>query len=69
MAKKNLGRKPKEALADAGYRSEANLKALADRGIRPYAATGGPSTPMAKSAEPAGRSQRPCGENAGAPAF
>jgi hypothetical protein len=30
---KNLGRKPKEASADAGYCSEANLNALADRGI------------------------------------
>jgi transposase len=38
--KKNLGRKPKEASADAGYCSEANLGALADRGIGAYIATG-----------------------------
>jgi hypothetical protein len=38
--KSNLGRKPKEASADAGYCSEANLAALADRGINAYLATG-----------------------------
>jgi transposase len=37
---KNLGRKPKEASADAGYCSEANLEALASRGIAAYLATG-----------------------------
>ena len=37
---KNLGRKPKEASADAGYCSEANLQALAERGIGAYIATG-----------------------------
>ena len=36
----NLGRKPKEASADAGYASEANLKALAEREIAGYVATG-----------------------------
>jgi len=36
----NLGRKPREASADAGYLSEANLQALADRGIGAYIATG-----------------------------
>lgn len=36
----NLGRKPKEASADAGYCSEANLAALADREIAAYVATG-----------------------------
>jgi len=36
----NLGRKPEEASADAGYCSEANLEALADRGIAAYLATG-----------------------------
>ena len=30
--KDNLGRKPKQASADAGYCSEANLAALAGRG-------------------------------------
>jgi transposase len=36
----NLGRKPKQASADAGYCSETNLAALADRGIGAYIATG-----------------------------
>jgi transposase len=36
----HLGRKPKEASADAGYLSEANLQALADREIGAYIATG-----------------------------
>jgi transposase len=36
----NLGRKPKEASADAGYLSEANLQALAARSISGYIATG-----------------------------
>jgi hypothetical protein len=35
----NLGRKPKEASADAGYCSAANLEALAERGIGAYVAT------------------------------
>ena len=36
----NLGAKPKEASADSGYLSEANLQALADRNISAYVATG-----------------------------
>jgi len=36
----NLGRAPKEASADAGYCSEANLRALAAREIGAYLATG-----------------------------
>jgi transposase len=36
----SLGRKPKEASADSGYLSEANLAALADREISAYIATG-----------------------------
>lgn len=36
----NLGRRPKEASADSGYLSEANLEALAERGIAAYIATG-----------------------------
>jgi len=36
----NLGRRPKEASADAGYCSEANLKALRKRRIRGYVAIG-----------------------------
>jgi hypothetical protein len=38
--KDNLGRKPKEASADAGYLSEANLEALAERDVSAYIATG-----------------------------
>jgi hypothetical protein len=38
--KANLGRKPKEASADAGYCSEANLAALAERRLPAYLATG-----------------------------
>ena len=38
--KANLGRKPKEVSADAGYCSEANLAALAEREISAYVATG-----------------------------
>jgi transposase len=38
--KTNLGRTPKEASADAGYLSEANLEALAERDIGAYLATG-----------------------------
>jgi len=38
--KDNLGRRPKEASADAGYCSEANLAALAERDIGAYIATG-----------------------------
>jgi transposase len=36
----NLGAKPKEASADSGYLSEANLAAMADRRINAYVATG-----------------------------
>lgn len=36
----NLGARPKEASADSGYLSEANLQALADRDISAYVATG-----------------------------
>ena len=36
----HLGRRPKEASADSGYLSEANLAALHARGIEPYIATG-----------------------------
>lgn len=41
----SLGRKPKQASADAGYCSEANLAALAARGIAGYIATGRASRP------------------------
>ena len=38
--KNNLGRKAKEASADAGYCSESNLAALAERHVSAYVATG-----------------------------
>lgn len=38
--KDNLGRKPRQASADAGYCSEANLAALAERNVSAYLATG-----------------------------
>ncbi len=38
--KANLGRQPKQASADAGYCSEANLAALAERDVSAYIATG-----------------------------
>lgn len=50
----NLGRKPKEASADAGYCSEANLLALAARGIRPYLAIGRAKHPAEGRANLAG---------------
>lgn len=36
----NLGRRPKEASADAGYLSEANLEAMVARGVKAYVACG-----------------------------
>lgn len=51
----NLGRKPAEASADAGYCSEANLAALAARGIKAYVATG-------RAKHPAGAKRRVGGE-------
>ena len=36
----NLGRRPREISADAGYCSKANLEAADRRGIKPYIATG-----------------------------
>jgi transposase len=60
----NLGRKPKQLSADAGYCSEANLKALESRNIDAYVATGrardavvgavdDPATMATPAAEPA----------------
>ena len=54
----NLGRRPKEVSADAGYCSEANLQALADRGVSAYIAQAVPSTPMANGEGPAARLPR-----------
>lgn len=52
--KNNLGRKPREASADAGYCSEANLAALAEREIGSYLATG-------RAKHPAGRKRNIAG--------
>jgi hypothetical protein len=51
----NLGRKPKQASADAGYLSEANLVALADRGISAYFATGRAKHPPKANETSSGR--------------
>ena len=56
--KANLGRKPKEASADAGYCSEANLAALADRNVKGYVATGRAKRPADAKRNPAGRLTR-----------
>ena len=41
----NLGKKPTQLSADAGYCSDANLTAMEEREIDAYIAPGGPSTP------------------------
>jgi Transposase DDE domain/Transposase domain (DUF772) len=51
---KNLGRKPAQASADSGYLSEANLRALADRKIDGYVATGRAKHPTADNGRPGG---------------
>ena len=57
--KDNLGRKPKEASADAGYCSEANLAALAEREVGAYLATGRARHPA--EGRPKDRSSGRCG--------
>jgi transposase len=52
--KDNLGRKPKQASADAGYCSEANLAALAERSVSAYLATGRAKHPAEGRANIAG---------------
>ena len=55
----NTGRKPKELSADAGYCSEDNLKALDDRCIRGYVATGRAQKPAdGKAAKPRTQAMR-----------
>jgi hypothetical protein len=56
----NLGARPKEASADAGYCSEANLAALADRGIVGYIATGRAKHAANAKRGAGGPSPRPC---------
>jgi transposase len=50
----NLGRKPEQASADSGYLSEANLKALDDRRIDGYIATGRAKHPTAENGKRGG---------------
>ncbi len=50
----NLGRRPKEVSADAGYCSEANLAALKERKIVAYIATGRAKHPAAAKRQIAG---------------
>lgn len=50
----NLGRKPKQASADAGYCSEANLAALAERRVAAYLATGRAKHPARRKRSIAG---------------
>jgi transposase len=50
----NLGRKPKEASADSGYLSEANLADLEARGIDGYVATGRAKHPTAGNGKAGG---------------
>ena len=59
--KDNLGRKPKEASADAGYCSEANLAALAEREVGAYLATGRAKHPAEGRPKIPDRSSRRCG--------
>jgi len=49
-----LDRKPREASADAGYSSEANLEALSDRGINAYVAIGRAKRPASSKRKLAG---------------
>ena len=50
-----LGRRPKEASADAGYCSEANLAACKDRDISPYIAVGRAKHPGKTKRNPTGK--------------
>lgn len=50
----NLGRRPKEVSADAGYLSEANLAAMAERNVGAYIAAGRAKRPAETGRPPAG---------------
>jgi len=51
----NIGRKPNEASADAGYLSEANLEAMAARGVGADISCGRAKHPASDNSRPAGR--------------
>ncbi len=59
----NLGKKPAQMSADAGYCSNANLAALEERGIDGYIAPDRPSMPGKEKA--AGRGSPPCAKKSG----
>ena len=56
----NLGRKPKEASADAGYCSEANLAALADRNVNGTWQQDEPNAPPGANQNVRGPLTKPC---------
>jgi hypothetical protein len=65
-AQANLGRRPKEASADAGYCSEANWR-LCEAPHRRHIATGRPGIPAKTSETSPVGSPRPCAKGLGGP--
>ena len=63
----NLGRKPEQLSADAGYCSEANLEALENRSIDGYVATGRARDAVAGTVKGEITATTPSPEPAGAP--
>src|SRR6266568_3401116 len=63
----NLGRKPEQLSADAGYCSEANLEALESRGIDSYVATGRARDAVIGTVEGETPAATPAGSDEGAP--
>jgi transposase len=63
----NLGRKPEQLSADAGYCSEANLEALESRNIDAYVATGRARDAVAGAVKGATTAAPPAPEPAGEP--
>ena len=63
----NLGRKPEQLSADAGYCSEANLEALENRNIDAYVATGRARDAVAGTVNGKATAAPPSPEPAGAP--
>jgi transposase len=63
----NLGRKPEQLSADAGYCSEANLEALDNRNIDAYVATGRARDAVAGTGKGEAADATPAGSGEGAP--
>jgi len=63
----NLGRKPEQLSADAGYCSEANLKALENRNIDAYVATGRARDAVAGTVKGEVTATTPAGSGEGPP--